>query len=204
MGKRGSALASLLDVQPDAFVTSGGGSYWIDCPKFTQCLPRGYKLEASDSNVGKRQKQAHHQEKPNDGHLKRDGAALIRNERSLWRTSATSTAVCLPLPVADNLGYRSDSNRRLLSNIRPMQIITTIMSITSGVWPLTKHKESISSVMLRNWNTQGSCAEAGLLRKEFGILGLRYAGPVRSPLPVSGIAALRPVSRFLLRSRVGA
>ena len=78
MGKRGSALASLLDVQPDAFVKSGGGSYWIDCPKFTQCLPRGYKLEASDSNVGKRQKQAHHQEKPNDEHLKRDGTALIR------------------------------------------------------------------------------------------------------------------------------
>src|SRR4029077_17617014 len=109
---------------------------------------------------------------------------------------ATATAVCLPLPFADNLGYRSDSNRRLLSNMR---IITTIMSITSGVWSLTKHKGSISSVMLRNWNTQGSCAEAGLLRKEFGILGLRYAGPVRSLLAVSGIAALHPVSRFLLR-----
>jgi hypothetical protein len=47
----------------------------------TQCLPRGHKLEASDSNVGKRQKQAHHHEKINDGHLKRDGAALIRYER---------------------------------------------------------------------------------------------------------------------------
>ena len=46
----------------------------------TQCLPRGYKLEASDSNVGKRQKQEHHQEKTNDEHLKRDGAALIREQ----------------------------------------------------------------------------------------------------------------------------
>ena len=50
-------------------------------PEGTQCPPRGYKLEASDSNVGKRQKQAHHHEKPNDEHLKRDGAALIRQER---------------------------------------------------------------------------------------------------------------------------
>src|SRR5262249_37049757 len=120
------------------------------------------------------------------------------------RASASSTAVCLPLPVADNLGYRSDSNRPLLSNIRPMQIITTIMSITSGVCSLTKHKESISSVMLRTLSNQGNCAEAGPLRKEFGILGLRYAGRIQSPLPVSGIAALRPVSRFLRISRVGA
>src|SRR5436190_12163530 len=125
-------------------------------------------------------------------------------KESLWRANATSMAVRLPLPVADNLGYRSDSNRRLLSNIRPMRIITTIMSITSGVWPLTKYKESISSVILRNWHTQGSCAEAGLLRKEFGILGLRYARPVRSPSPVSGIAALHPVLRFLPRGRAGA
>jgi len=49
-------------------------------PEATQCPPRGYKLDASDSNVGKRQKQAHHHEKPNEGHLKRDGAALIRYE----------------------------------------------------------------------------------------------------------------------------
>jgi hypothetical protein len=34
MGKRESALASLLDCQPDAFAKSVGGSYWIDCPKF--------------------------------------------------------------------------------------------------------------------------------------------------------------------------
>jgi len=46
-------------------------------PEATQCLPRGYKLEASGSNVGKRQKQAQHHEKINDWHLKRDGAALI-------------------------------------------------------------------------------------------------------------------------------
>ena len=49
-------------------------------PEGTQCLPRGYKLEASGSKVGKRQKQAHHQEKPNDGHLKRDGTALVREQ----------------------------------------------------------------------------------------------------------------------------
>ena len=57
-------------------------------PEGPQCLPRGYKLEASDSNVGKRQKQAHHQEKPNDGHLKRDGAALIRDERIFYGSRA--------------------------------------------------------------------------------------------------------------------
>jgi hypothetical protein len=49
-------------------------------PEGTQCPPRGYKLEANYSKIGKRQKQAHHHEKPNDGHLKRDGAALIRYE----------------------------------------------------------------------------------------------------------------------------
>ena len=47
-----------------------------------QRLPRGYKLEAGDGNVGKRQKQAHHYEKVNDGHLKRDGAALICDEEA--------------------------------------------------------------------------------------------------------------------------
>jgi hypothetical protein len=47
-------------------------------PEGAQCLPRGYILEASNSNVGKRQKQAHHQENPNDKRLKRDGTALIR------------------------------------------------------------------------------------------------------------------------------
>jgi hypothetical protein len=49
-------------------------------PEATQCLPRGYKLEASGSNVGKRQKQAQHHEKPNDERLKRDGPALIREQ----------------------------------------------------------------------------------------------------------------------------
>jgi hypothetical protein len=46
-------------------------------PEVPQCPPRGYKLEASDSKIGKRQKQAHHHEKPNDERLKRDRAALI-------------------------------------------------------------------------------------------------------------------------------
>jgi hypothetical protein len=41
----------------------------------------GNELKASDSKIGKRQKQAYHQEKPNDGHLKRNGTALIRHER---------------------------------------------------------------------------------------------------------------------------
>ena len=58
--------------------------------------------------------------------------------------------------------------------------------------------------MLRNWNTRSSYAGADLLRKEFGILGLRYARQIRPLLPVSGIAALHPVSRFLLRGRVDA
>ncbi len=60
-------------------------------PEGTQCLPRGYKLEASDSNVGKRQKQEHYQERPNDEHLKRDGAALILDERILVAHEPTST-----------------------------------------------------------------------------------------------------------------
>jgi hypothetical protein len=46
-------------------------------PEVPQCPPRGYIPEASGSNVGKRQKQAHRQEKPNEGHLKREGPALI-------------------------------------------------------------------------------------------------------------------------------
>jgi hypothetical protein len=33
MGKRGSALALAVDAQLDAFVTSGGGAYWMYCPK---------------------------------------------------------------------------------------------------------------------------------------------------------------------------
>jgi hypothetical protein len=48
-------------------------------PKVTQCLPRGYELKASDSHVGKRQKQTEHQDGEYDGHLKRDRAALIRD-----------------------------------------------------------------------------------------------------------------------------
>jgi hypothetical protein len=43
-------------------------------------LPREYKLKTSDTKIGKRQKQEHKQEKPNDGHLERDSAALIRYE----------------------------------------------------------------------------------------------------------------------------
>ena len=124
-----------------------------------QCLPCGDKLKAGDRNVGKRQKQAHHHEQENKKHFKRDGAALIQDERAHELTS------------------------------------TPCMFFT-------KHRGLISNAMLRNWNTQGNCAEAGLLRKEFGILGLRYAGLVRSRLPVSGIAALRPVSRFLPLGRV--
>jgi hypothetical protein len=46
-------------------------------PEVPQCPPRGYIPEASGSNVGKRQKQAHRQKKPKDGHLKREGPALI-------------------------------------------------------------------------------------------------------------------------------
>src|SRR5215469_16428953 len=47
-------------------------------PEATQCLPGGYELKASGSNVGKRQKQAQHHETVNDERLKRDGPALIR------------------------------------------------------------------------------------------------------------------------------
>ena len=58
-----------------------------------QRLPRGYVLESSDSKVGKRQKQPNHHEKPNDGHLQRDGTALIRDERLFMVHEPTST-VC--------------------------------------------------------------------------------------------------------------
>src|SRR5262249_17093501 len=75
-------------------------------------------------------------------------------KQSLRRASASSTAVCLPLPVADNLGYRSDSNRRLLSNIRKIRIITTIMPITSGYG----HSPNI-----RNQSPAG-CFVTGILR----------------------------------------
>ena len=50
-------------------------------PEGAQRLPRGYELEAGGGNVGKRQKQARHHENVNDERLKRDGAALIRDER---------------------------------------------------------------------------------------------------------------------------
>jgi hypothetical protein len=51
-------------------------------PEGAQRPPRGYKLEAGGGNVGKRQKQARDHEKVNDDRLKRDGAALIRHERT--------------------------------------------------------------------------------------------------------------------------
>jgi hypothetical protein len=40
----------------------------------------GDEPKASNSKIGKRQKQGHHHEKPNDGHLQRDGTALIRKQ----------------------------------------------------------------------------------------------------------------------------
>ena len=33
IGYLGSALATAVAAQLDAFVTSGGGEYWMDCPK---------------------------------------------------------------------------------------------------------------------------------------------------------------------------
>ena len=59
---------------------ASGVEYWVRCPDITQRLMCGDEPKASDSKIGKRQKQAHHHEKPNDGHLKRDGAALIREQ----------------------------------------------------------------------------------------------------------------------------
>jgi len=47
-------------------------------PEVPQGPPRGYKLKARDSKIGKRQKQEDHHEKDNGGHLKRDDTALIR------------------------------------------------------------------------------------------------------------------------------
>ena len=40
----------------------------------------GNEPKTGDSKVGKRQEQAEHQETPDEGHLKRDGAALIPNQ----------------------------------------------------------------------------------------------------------------------------
>ena len=62
-------------------------------PEGTQCPPRGYKLKASDSKIGKRQKQAHHHEKPDDGHLERDGAASILDERTFVAHEPNQTGV---------------------------------------------------------------------------------------------------------------
>jgi hypothetical protein len=46
----------------------------------TQRLICGVELKASDSKIGKRQKQEYHHETVNDNRLKRDGTALIRYE----------------------------------------------------------------------------------------------------------------------------
>jgi hypothetical protein len=40
----------------------------------------GDEPKASDSKIGKRQKQHHHHEKANAGHLQRDDTALIREQ----------------------------------------------------------------------------------------------------------------------------
>jgi hypothetical protein len=72
-------------------------------PEATQCLPRGYILEARDSNVGKRKKQAEHHEQVNDGHLKRDGAALIRYEMIFLAHKPTSTRTTKD-PIAKTSG----------------------------------------------------------------------------------------------------
>src|SRR5438128_1162062 len=95
------------------------------------------------------------------------------------------------------------SNLAVMATGTFAQVLDRCRSLSAYALPLTRRKETISIVMLRNWNTQGNCAEAGLLRNEFGIPGLRYAGRIRSPLPVSGIAALGPIVRFLLQSKVG-
>jgi hypothetical protein len=68
-------------------------------PEGAQCLPRGYILEASDSNVGKRHKQAEAHEKVNDDRLKRDGAALIRYERTFLAHKPISTVTIKGLTV---------------------------------------------------------------------------------------------------------
>ncbi len=51
-------------------------------PEGAQRPPRGYELEAGDGAVGKRHKQGRDYEKVDDERLERDGAALIRDERS--------------------------------------------------------------------------------------------------------------------------
>ncbi len=51
-------------------------------PETAQRLPSGYELEAGGGNVGERQKQERDHEQINDERLKRDGAALIRHERT--------------------------------------------------------------------------------------------------------------------------
>src|SRR6516164_7993410 len=120
-----------------------------------------------------------------------------------WATNKTNLlSTYEQLFLSQRLSNPTMRNRPLLSTLSPDHHSNHVDN--KRVRSLTKHKESISSGMLRNWNTQGSYAEASLLRKEFGLLGLRYAGRIRSPLPVSGIAAPHPVSRFVLRNRVDA
>jgi len=49
-------------------------------PEGAQCPPSRYILKASERNIGKRKKQAEHQERIDEQYLKRGGAALIREE----------------------------------------------------------------------------------------------------------------------------
>jgi hypothetical protein len=59
----------------------------------------GDEPKASDGKIGKRQKQADHQEKNNGGHLKRDGTALIREQcRGVSAQDPFSHSITLALP----------------------------------------------------------------------------------------------------------
>src|SRR4051812_9470479 len=109
------------------------------------------------------------------------------NPDTLWLTSLPRRLYAYPFRLSDNLGYRS--------NIGTFVPVSTdaARQQASQACSFTKHKELTSSAMLHSWNTQGKSASASLLRKEFYILGLRYAGRAPSPLPESGIAALHPI-----------
>src|SRR5579863_3265106 len=97
-------------------------------------------MEASDTNVGQRKKQAQHHEKVNEGHLKRGGAALIRDERIFMAHKPTST------------GQRMQH----VATLTPVLETTLSMSIT--IRPAPAHSPNI-----RN-QSPARCFITGILR----------------------------------------
>ena len=90
--------------------------YWIYCPKARNASHADINWKPATATSASGRSRLIIRKSENDGHLKRDGAALIREQ------------------------------------VRGGQFV-----FSGQDWFfITKHKELISSVMLRNWNTQGA------------------------------------------------